>query len=212
MSIRIAIADDHPMIIKGLQRMLEDHPQVTLTNTYYNGPDLLEGLQESLPDVLLLDIQLPGKTGDELAPVIMKKYPDLKILVLTNFDSTLYVNNMIRYGAHGYLLKTTAEDILLEAIEAVYQGSQYIDAAMKEKMEDEHERMKKEVLLKSTLTAREKEVLRLIINGHTNQEIADKLFLGLGTAVNYRNRILMKLEVKNTASLVKKALQLGLVE
>src|SRR5688572_1491937 len=119
MKIRIAIADDHPMIIGGLQNMLSAYPHIVLEGAYNNGAELMKGLQDRLPDVLLLDIQLPDKTGDELATIILKKYPEQKILTLTNFNSMLYVHNMMRIGVKGYILKTTDPETLIKAIEQV---------------------------------------------------------------------------------------------
>lgn len=212
MTINIAIADDHPIVIKGLRNTLADYPYIALKGTYPNGTRLLEGLEKEQPDILLLDIQLPGKTGDELVPIILKKYPDLKILVLTNFDSPLYVNSMLRLGVHGYLLKTTEEELLIEAIEAVYNGKQFIEPEMDKKMQQLAVRVKKSVSSRFTLTDREKEVLQFIANGDTNAEIAEKLFLSYHTIENYRISLLLKLDVKNTAMLIKKALLMGLVK
>jgi len=212
MQIKIAIAEDHPMMIQGLKYMLLRYPHVDLISTYLNGVELLEGLQHEVPDVLLLDIQLPGQSGDELAPIILKKYPDLKILTLTNFDSTLYASNMFKNGVHGYLLKTADEKVLIQAIEMVFQGQQFIEEAMKDKIDKVAYKIKKATSSKSSLTPREKEILQLLVNGDTCPEISKKLFLSTGTVENYRKNILLKLDVKNTAALVKKALQIGLAE
>lgn len=212
MNIKITIADDHPLVIEGLQNALLHYPHIKLIDTYMNGAALLEGLKQKVPDVLLLDIQLPDKNGDELAPVILKHYPTIKILTLTNFDSTLYANNMFKRGVHGYILKTAPNSLLTEAIETVYNGQQFIEASMKEKIEALETRTKNSVFSKSMLTPREKEVLQLIVNGATDPEIAEKLFLSLNTVMNYRTMIKVKLEVNNTASLVRKALTLGLVD
>ena len=212
MKIRIAIADDHPMIIGGLQNMLSAYPHIVLEGAYNNGAELLKGLQEKLPDVLLLDIQLPDKTGDELATIILKKYPEQKILTLTNFNSMLYVHNMLRIGVKGYILKTTDPETLIKAIEQVHEGEEFIDQAVKGKLTQYATKMKKEANLRPTLTLREKEILKLTVNGDTIQEISDKLFIGLRTVEYYRSNLLLKLEVKNMAALRKKALEMGLAE
>lgn len=212
MNIRIAIADDHPMIIGGVQNMLSNYSHITLMGIYSNGVELMAGLEQAQPDVLLLDIQLPGKTGDELAPLILKKYPEIRILTLTNLDSSLYIHNMLRQGVHGYVLKTSDPTTVVKGIEHVYAGEQFLDPAIQEKLERFMVSMKKESFLKPKLTSREKEILRLIVNGDTSQEIADKLFISLRTVEYYRLNILLKLDVKNTAALVKKALTLGLTE
>ncbi len=210
MQINIAIADDHPMIIMGLQNILATCSHIHLIATYANGIQLLEGLARQVPDVLLLDIQLPGKTGDELAPVILKKYPDIRILTLTNFDSSLHASNMMRQGVHGYLLKNTNGDILIQAIETVYRGEIFLEEKMKEKLRQLDTRIVKAVSNKSTLTTREKEILQLIVNGLTSQEIATALFISLRTVNNCRAGIMLKLDVPNTAALIKKALHMGL--
>jgi DNA-binding NarL/FixJ family response regulator len=208
-NIKISIADDHPMMIQGLEHVLLRYPHIILTGTFLNGVELLAGLEKEVPDVLLLDIQLPGKTGDELAPLILKKYPDLKILTLTNFDSTLYANNMMKHGVHGYLLKTADEQVL-KAIETVSQGGIFIEESMRIKMQQIDYKIRKAVSSKSSLTPREKEILQLLVNGDTCPEIAEKLYLSTGTVENYRVSILLKLDAKNTAALVSKALKLGL--
>ncbi len=181
-------------------------------DSYTDGEALLKGLDEKLPDVLLLDIQLPGKSGGELAPLLVKKYPELKILALTNFDSSLHVQNMLRRGVLGYLLKTTDKVTLVQAIETVYSGGLFLQPYMKEKMEKAGLRIKREVSTKSNLTQREKEILQCIVNGDSSQEIAEKLFLSTRTVDNYRFNILLKMDAKNIAVLVRKALEMGLVE
>ncbi len=213
MNIRIAIADDHPMIIKGLENMLSHYPHLELIGRYANGAELLTDLQAgNLPDILLLDIQMPGQTGDELVPILLKKYPSLKILVLTNFESTLYLNNMLRHGVRGYLLKNTDEDILIEAIREVNNGGEFVEPTMKEKLQRLTIKMKREAGLKSSISLREKEILKCIVDGLTSEEIAEKLFLSVNTVNNYRLNMLLKLDANNTATLVKKALTLGLVD
>jgi DNA-binding NarL/FixJ family response regulator len=210
LQIRIAIADDHPMVIKGLENMLSTYPHIAIAGTYLNGVLLMEGLQHQTPDVLLLDIQLPGKNGDELAPLILKKYPTIRILTLTNFDSTLHASNMLRQGVHGYLLKNADETVLIQAIETVYRGETFLEESMKEKLHDLNIRITKAVSSKSTLTQREREILQLIVDGLTSQEIAKTLFLSQNTVENCRASIMLKMDAKNVAALIKKALREGL--
>lgn len=209
MSIRIAITDDHPMIQGGVQNMIDGFPEFEITGSYLNAASLMKGLEENEPDILLLDIQLPDKTGDTIAPLILKKHPSVKILVLTNFQSRLYLDNMLRLGVHGYLLKTARQESFLEAIKAVYNGQVYVDPAF-----DTAQTTVPRVSIynKVTLTLREKEILQLAVNGCSNQEIVEQLYLSINTVKSYMARIFVKLDVKNRAELTKKALQMGLAK
>lgn len=210
--ISVAIADDHPLVLSGLQSVLKQYEHIDLIDSYKNGATLLEGLSRRTPDVLLLDIQMPDKTADKLVPLILSRHVNIKIVILTNFDSSLYINNMFKLGIHGYLLKNAEEKELIEAIETVYGGNTYIEIALKEKMGLLEGKIVKSVFTKTSLTPREKEILRHIGDGKTNQEIADTLFLSIRTIENYRLNIQLKLGAKNTAVLIRKAMQLGLLD
>ncbi len=208
--IKIAIADDHPTVLNGIKYMLLDMPDIEIGATYLNGKELLKGLREQQPDVLILDIQMPGQTGDELALIIHKEYPGIAILAFTNFDNTLYVNNMLRNGVRGYLLKNTEKDVLVEAIKTVYHGGTFLLPEMKEQVDQYRGQVKRKMPSKLALTPREKDILRLIAQGQTNQEIADALYLSQRTVENYRFNLCLKLQVNNIAGLVRKAFELGL--
>lgn len=212
MEIKVTIVDDHPMIINGLKNMLHGYSHIVITGAYNDGEELFKGLEQQQPDVLLLDIQLPGKPGDELAPLILKNYPAIRILALTNFSSSLYLTTMLRQGAMGYLLKTTKQDTLIEAIETVYRGQEFIEPSLRDKLELESRKNSKIIYSHLSLTIREKEILRLLVAGKSNQEIADELFIGYHTVRNYRARIFDKLEVSSISELVSKTLTLGLNE
>lgn len=210
--ISIAIADDHPMVINGIQKMLSNYSNIILAQSYVNGSTLMEGLQNSLPDVLLLDIQMPDITGDKLIAQILKRYPELKILILTNFDSSFYLKTMLQHGALGYLLKSTDQKKLIEAIETVYANEEFLEPSMKQQLDEKNQKHKRMAIQQPILSNREKEVIQLIADGYTTQEIAQQLHLGFTTIENYRFNVLSKFGVKNTAMLIKKAVQLGLVQ
>lgn len=212
MEIKVTIVDDHPMIINGLKNMLHGYSHITIISAYNDGEELFKGLAQVQPDVLLLDIQLPGKPGDELAPLILKSYPDIRILALTNFSSSLYLATMLRQGALGYLLKTTRQDTLIDAIETVYRGEGFVEPSLRKKLEQESQKNSKIIYSHLSLTIREKEILRLLVSGKSNQEIADELFIGYHTVRNYRARIFDKLEVSSISELINKTLTLGLNE
>jgi len=210
--MKIAIADDHPLVINGLHHILGNCPDMEIIGSYANGKELLLGLAMQQPDVLLLDIQMPGQTGDELAEIINEQYPAIKMLALTNQDNVYYIKNMLRKGVNGYILKTTREEILLDAIRTVNNGGQYLEPALKDKVLQDTLQARKQVSADPILSRREKEVLRLIALNLTSQQIADQLFISKRTVDNHRLSLLMKLGVKNVAALVKKAIQLGLIE
>lgn len=209
--ISIAIADDHPMVINGLKNMLQQYTHIRVIDTFPNGIQLLKGLKVRLPDILLLDIQMPDHLGVDLVPTLLKKYPDLGILALTNIDSVLYVYNMLKSGAFGYLLKTTSQEVLIRAIETVHRREVFLEDAMKERLDVFVAKMRRESSLKPALSMREKDILKLIVNGDTTKEIAEKLYLGFRTVESYRINILLKLDAKNTASLVRKVVELGIL-
>jgi DNA-binding NarL/FixJ family response regulator len=210
--IKIAIADDHPLVINGLKLILTNSSEMELAGSYNNGRELLTGLGKCLPDLLILDIHMPGQTGDELAEIIIDKYPSVKILALTNEDSVYHIKNMLRKGVHGYILKTTSEDILLDAILKVYNGEQYLETVLKEKVIQDTLQAKKQISAAPVLSDREKEVLRYIAQDMTSQQIANKIFVSKRTIDYYRLSMLTKLGVKNVGALVKKGIQLGLID
>jgi len=211
MPIKLAIADDHPIVANGICNILRDADHVEVTDIYANGATLLKGLAQRQPDVLLLDMHLPDMSGPELAASILKNYPQLRILVLSSSDVLILVKKMLKLGCMGYILKDADDTTILQAIETVQKGGQFLAPALQQMMIDDMFRNKKSEKKNTALTRREKEVLQLIIDEFTNQEIADKLFLSLHTVENHRISLLHKLEVKNTAGLVKVALQTGLV-
>ncbi|WP_118949881.1 response regulator [Taibaiella helva] len=213
MPITVAITDDHPLAIEGLQNMLLSASSIRVKGTYTSAAALMEGLTQQQPDVLLLDILLPDQKGTELVPIIRRLYPDIKIVALTSLDAPIYVRSMIRQGCKGYVLKNTDKLSLVHAIEQVYNGQEYIEPSLKEQMFYNVLHQKKHTPGRSpNLTSREKEILQLIVAELTSQQIADKLFLSLRTVETHRFNLHKKLEVSNNVGLAKAALLLGLVE
>lgn len=204
------MVDDHLIVANGIATMLKDHPLIELINISKTGTELLKNLKKTQPDVLLLDIQIPDIQGDELAKIVVKEYPKIAIIVLTNMDQVFYVRNMFMNGVKGYLLKSTNTESLVEAITTVNRGNQYIDSAMREQMAYELLDTRK-AQTKPMLTKREQKILELIAAELTNTEIASELFVSISTIETHRLNLFFKLGVKNSAGLVMKAIQLGLL-
>lgn len=211
--ITVDIVDDHKMVIGGLKDMLRTIPNIIVGNTYENGRTLLPGLQLSQPDILLLDIQMPDVRGDELAALLTKSYPSVKIIAVTGYNTTDYARLMLDCGVAGYLLKNTDEHKLRLAIETVYKGGQFIEPYIKDKMVNEAygNAPLEPSRVKLSLTRREKDMLKMIMDELTSQQMAAKMGLSLRTIENHRVSLMQKLDAKNMAGIVKKAFQLGLV-
>jgi DNA-binding NarL/FixJ family response regulator len=205
--IDVMITDDQQIILNGLQKIMAEASDIRLVGAFTNGEDLLAALQVQKPQVLLLDIYMPGKNGIELAGIISKSYPTVNIIALTNVDIIPQVKKMLQQGAAGYLLKDATPEIIIDAIRKVADGEKYMYADLQRQI------MNNLFEPKSThvITRREKEILQLVVDEFTNQEIAEKLFLSLRTVENHRNNLLQKLGVKNTAGLVKAAISKGLI-
>lgn len=213
MSVRLFIADDHPLVLSGLRNVINSQEQMEVIASYSCGADLLSGLKNQQPDVLMLDMQLPDFSGKELAEIILKTYPSVKIIVLTGLEATYNIEEMMQLGCSGYLLKSSSDDVqLIQAIEEVYRGEYYLDTVLQKQLLTNI--LKKKKLAENIgqlLTRREKEILRLITEEYTNMEIAEKLSISIRTVETHRFSLLQKLNAKNTAGLVKSAIEMRLV-
>ncbi len=206
--IKVSVTDDHIVVIDGLKNALSAYSDILITGAYSNATELLAGLKNEQPDVLLLDLQLPGKSGKEIVPHLLMQYPDLKILVLSGLEECSYITEMMHKGCKGYLFKSTADqDTLLQAIRSVHAGQLFLNPAIKEQLLQEMLSAKQKASgLRPTLTRREKEILRLIAAGYHSQQIADMFFISLRTVETHRYNLMQKLNVKNTAGLIIEAL------
>ena len=210
-SIRIAIADDHVLVINGLKAMLDKVEGMDIMFSVTNGSDLLHELQVRQPDVLLLDIQMPDTNGIDLCKHVHSKYPGVRIIALTNFEQSSYVKQMVRNGAMGYLLKNIDAKTLQSAIRTVVQDKPYIQDQIRNNMLNEVLSGTKATSQGVSLTKREVEILGLVAREMTNQQIADKLFISIRTVETHRINLTQKLGVHNTAGLVKEAYKRGLI-
>lgn len=208
--IKIVVVDDHLLVLNGLEVMLQGVEHIQVIALCRNGDELLTALTRSVPDVILMDIQLPGTDGIKLTRLVQSMYPGCKLLGLSNMDEKQYITAMLRSGASGYLLKNVDRDVLVAAIEAVHAGEQYVQKELQSRLLQEAFTGRKFKGDKPALTRREKEILQLIAEEHSNQEIAERLFLSVRTVENHRFNLMQKLGVKNVAGLVKEAISMGL--
>lgn len=205
--IRTFIIDDHPMVVAGIKALLSDSKIVQITGTATDGPLAIAALQENDAEVALTDINLGDTSGIELCGMLKKIKPGLKILGLSTFKERSYITRMLEAGASGYLLKNASKEELEEGITAAWRGRMFMSAEVSDVLTSP-------AALSSPLpmlTTREKEVLANIAEGMTNQEIASKLFVSPLTVDSHRKNLLAKFNVKNTAAMVKVALQHRLI-
>ena len=209
--IKVAILDDHNMVLRGVETMLEDSGSINITATYNRGKQLLATIAYNLPDVLLLDINLPDSNGMDLCKVLTKEYPTLAIIALSNYSEIGFIKNMLRNGAKGYLLKNTDKQELITAISTVNKGDNYLPRGIQDILLNDSIGNTSRITFIPKLTRREKEVLDLIAKEHINQEIAELLFISTKTVEGHRNNLIQKLGVRNTAGLIKVAIEKGLL-
>jgi len=211
MPVKIAIADDKPLIINGIKTMLKNCKWLSVVFTVQNENELLTKLELLLPDILLLDILFSNADNVDLCKTIKKKHPSLDIIVLTDHKEPFLIKKAIQNGALGYVLKNTDSKNLIRAIGSVSRQEQFLDDCLKQTILDDILSKKKNHLSQVFLTHRECEILALIAQGLSNQKIADKLFISLRTVETHRLNICKKLNVKNTAGLMKEAFLRGFV-
>lgn len=201
-AIRIFIVDDHHMIVEGIRSLLQNAQGIIWLGQATNAQSCLSFLQTQQPDVVLMDINLPDMSGIDLCHHVKSWYPDIEIQGLSSFNQLSFIQKMLENGASGYLLKNATREELITAINTVYEGDRYTSPEVAMTLDNS-------VSVKiPIITRREKEVLILIAEGMTNPEIANKLFISTTTVDTHRKNLLAKFEVKNTAALVKMAIDL----
>ncbi len=207
MKIKIAITDDHVMVLKGIETMMNTTSEVSVIATYANAQETIDGLKNAHPDVLLLDINLPDINGIDLSKQLLKAYPELKIIALTNFEDISFVKRMLKNGVHGYLLKNTDKIQLVEALKAVLSGDLYIQKSINDKLLSQLSSKPTNNGLNIKLTRREQDVLVGISEELTTQQISEKLFISPKTVETHRMNIMSKLGAKNSVGIIKIAME-----
>jgi DNA-binding NarL/FixJ family response regulator len=202
--VNVLIVEDHPVVVEGLQKLLNDKGIASKSVAAYSAKECLRALKAFSPDLILLDYHLPDGNGIDLCKTILQQLPATKVLAISSFKEQSLVKRMIDNGAMGYVLKNASEDEIIEAISSVLAGNKYL-------CEETQHILNEKDNITAILTRRELEVLKYISDGYTNPEIADKLFISPSTVDSHRKNLILKLNAKNTASLIKIAVQKGYV-
>ena len=210
--ITVLIADDHKIFRDGIASMLQNEPDMEVIGEAANGYEVMDFLKIKQPDLILMDVAMGQAGGIETTAFVKRDYPNVKVLVLSMFSDSNYIVKMLETGASGYLLKDAGRSELLTAIRTVAAGQNYFSNQVSARLV-EHLTQKspaKKAKTNIPLTPREMEVLRLIAEEYSNPEIAEKLFISVRTVDTHRRNLIEKLGVKNTAGLVKYAIQHGI--
>lgn len=212
--ISVILADDHQIIIDGISNLLESEKDIAVIAHCNNGEEVLEKLPWLEADVLLLDLDMPKMNGLQCAEQVHKRFPNIKIAILTMHQEKALIEKFIELGVKGYFLKTIAKDELVFAVKTIASGGEYFPAAVTKAL------LKKQSLtpdvtqspLLADLTKREIEIIRLVSRGFSNKEIGEKLFISPRTADTHRTNIMRKLDLHNVAEMVRFAFQNKLIE
>lgn len=213
--IRVLVADDHTIVREGVRILLEAQPDIDVVGEAADGQEALARVRELQPDIVLIDIAMPNLNGMEATRAIKRDYPQVQIIALTMYESDEYFFQVLNAGASGYILKKAASADLLAAIRAVYAGEVFLYPSVARRLVSDYLSRVKSGEEKSSydgLTAREREVLKLIAEGHTNQAIADKLVISPSTVQTHRTRIMQRLNLHNRAELIQYAMRKGLLD
>jgi len=213
--IKIILADDHRIFRDGIKSLLSDNDFINIIGEASSGNELLDMRKTHKPDVVIVDITMPGLSGIEVSKQISSLYPEIKIMILSMHTDEDFVINSIKAGAHGYLPKDTSKEELLEAIKIIYDGGEYYGKLVSDNfLKNYIKKFKTGQNLKENedLTQREIEILKLAASGSSNKEIADKLFISTKTVDAHKNHIMQKLKLKNTAEMVLYAVKNKIIE
>jgi DNA-binding NarL/FixJ family response regulator len=205
--IRIAIVDDHQVVIDGIGAMLAGSEQIEVIGTAHNGRDAINLVRILKPDLVLMDISMPEMDGIESTQMLSRQHPETKILMLSMLKEQSMVKRALDHGALGYVLKNEGKETLVEAIKQVASGQKYLSEGVLE-----NQKKKTKTLIGPQISRREKQVLKLIVNEYTAKEISDELFISINTVDSHRKNLLMKLDARNTAGLVRMAIEYDLLK
>lgn len=212
--IKVLLAEDHTIVRKGLYALLKKEYDIQVIGEAGDGREAVEMVEKLRPDVVLMDISMPSLNGIEATRRIKKRFPNTKVLILTMHDSEEYIFQLLRIGASGYVVKMDAPEELVSAIHAVQRGHSFLSPAISKKFI--HQQMRKAGTKIKTdslerLTGREREILQLIAEGHSNREIAEMLYISIKTVETHRTHLMAKLNLHNTVEVTRYAIRKGIV-
>ncbi len=213
--IRVAIADDHAMFVDGIESILKMEDSIKVIDRCFDGQSVFNMLKKQAIDVLLLDINLPDLSGIEVSKRLNTEFPTVKVIALSMHNEESIVSEMLKNGARGYILKNTGREELVQAIHTVAEGLTYFSKDVTETIMGSLTKKpaaKKNFALAPKLSYREKQILSLIVKEYTNPEIAEQLFISLKTVETHRSNLISKLNVRNTAGLVRATIEYNLLE
>ncbi len=205
-STRVLIVDDHPMVAEGIQSILERYEDIEVVGTLSSGQAAVDQAVDLAPDVILMDLNMPGLGGLSATEIILERLPETRILILSMHDSPEYITTALSHGAKGYVLKDVPTDEIRQAIDAVMQGEQYLCTGASGSLKP------KEDSAREALTGREQTILLELAQGKSNKEVAQKLEISVRTVETHRKNIKRKLGISSTAGLTRYALEHGVLQ
>ena len=205
--VRVLIVDDHPMVAEGIEALLETFDDLDVVATLSNGREAVDRVSDLAPDVILLDLNMPGVTGLSATEMILEKRPETRILILSMHDSPEYISTALSHGANGYILKDVPTDEIKTAIDHVMAGKQYLCTGASASLNPQ-----KIADGREPLTSREQTILLELAQGHSNREVAEALDISVHTVETHRKNIKRKLGISSTAGLTRYALEHGVLQ
>ncbi|MDP2917494.1 MAG: response regulator transcription factor [Dehalococcoidia bacterium] len=215
MKIRVLLADDHALVREGIRSLLQLNEDIEVVGEAGDGNEAINKARELKPDVVVMDISMPSVSGVDATRQILKENPAIRVVVLSRHDNLMYARSLLDAGALAYVPKKAASTELASAIRAAYRGEVFLHPSIARGVVNDYMRLvqsEQKTGPLEQLSEREREILRLVAEGYSSHQIADRLFLTVKTVLNYRNNIRHKLGVDNTAQLIKYAIKIGLVE
>ncbi|WP_375265130.1 response regulator [Planktotalea sp.] len=207
MSTRVAIIDDHPMVAEGIRAILESFDDIEVVATYSSGQEIIDNAASLAPDVILLDLNMPGMNGLAVMEILLESHPDMRILVLSMHDSPEYISTALSHGAMGYVLKDVPTEEIKTAIDTVMTAQRYMCTGARGSLVPENGAETREAL-----TGREQTVLLQLAKGRSNKEVAAALDISVRTVETHRKNIKRKLGISSTAGLTRYAMEHGVLQ